>query len=529
MKNEIGRKLTSLTIMAIMFAGGMTIAAPGMMPEAVADLSVTDGALSVSTTTLQGAAILEIVVNDPDYSATDTDIPAGPTVDIMNVNYDMVQSVNGKWYLYVVDDSASTLMDGDDNGLEFGVDCSQAGLGVKANLGAGTSGSADIIGSTTDVWAEVQDSHATAALDEKAGGCLDANGGGPYKGSVADTATSTPRSYLSAAVLQNAPSLSNHNDLAVDAAAADLGQRGHSLNATSGYGSWPYILQVEFSGSAAVEYGSDSVTVSYGNTDSETAIGLNNVNVAGDTEIHLWIQDPGLNIDPTTADEWIFDLNQSTSFIFANNGSNNAIGTTSAAEVGQFGCVDNCFLTVDDASTAPAQLSGYDDVLMVETGPNTGVFESFDSDGESEIRSIVAASADAQHTFKYGGDSADVVIAYNDASVTMTAPGAGDWAPSTSATITISDPDLNKNPLDAETLEIGNSSSVIPTIKMGSPLTLATGNNPSLNAGDAGATTGVTVGHDMGSEKYTLNVQNTTDNSERLRIIHNLSLLSVVF
>ena len=75
MKNEIGRKLTSLTIMAIMFAGGMTIAAPGFMPEAVADLSVTDGALSVSTTTLQGAAILEIVVNDPNYSATDTDIP----------------------------------------------------------------------------------------------------------------------------------------------------------------------------------------------------------------------------------------------------------------------------------------------------------------------------------------------------------------------------------------------------------------------------------------------------------------------
>ena len=501
MKNEIGRKLTSLTIMAIMFAGGMTIAAPGMMPEAVADLSVTDGALSVSTTTLQGAAILEIVVNDPDYSATDTDIPDGPTVDIMDVNYDMVQSVNGKWYLYVVDDSASTLMDGDDNGLEFGADCSTAGLGVKANLGAGTTGSADIIGSTTDVWAEVQDSHTTAALDEKAGGCLDANGGGPYKGSVADTATSTPRSYMSTAVLQNAPSLSNHNDKSVDAAAADLGQRGHSLNATSGFGSWPYILQVEFSASAAIEYGSDSVTVEYGNTDDTTSIGLNNNNVADDTEIHLWIADAGLNIDPTTADAWEFDLNQSTSFKFANNGSNNAIGATTASEVGQFGCVDNCFLTVDDASTAPAQLSGYDDVLMVETGPNTGVFESFNSDGESEIRSIVAASADAQHTFKYGKDSADIIIAYNDASVTMTAPGAGDWEPSTAATITITDPDLNKNPLSAETQVIGNSSSIIPTIKMGTPLTLATGNNPSLNAGDAGATTGVTVGHDKGSEK----------------------------
>jgi len=483
MKNEIGRKLTSLTIMAIMFAGGMTIAAPGIMPEAVADLSVTDGALSVSTTTLQGAAILEIVVNDPDYSATDTDIPDGPTVSIMDTSYDMVQSVNGKWYLYVVDDSASTLMDGDDNGLEFGADCSAAGFGVSANHGANTAGTADIIASTTDVWAEVQDSHVTAALDSKAGGCLDANGGGPYKGSVADTATSTPRSYMSAAVLQNAPSLSNHNDKSVDDAAADLGQRGHSLNATSGYGSWPYILQVEFSGSAGISYGSDSVTISYGNTDGTTSIGVNNNNVSDDSEIHLWITDAGLNIDPTTADAWEFDLNQSTSFTFANNGSNNAIGATTASEVGQFGCVDNCFLTVDDASTAPAQLSGYDDVLMVETGPNTGVFESFNSDGESEIRSIVAASADSQHTFKYAGSAADIIIAYNDASVSMTAPGAGDWEPSTAATITITDPDLNKNPLSAESMAIGNSSSVIPTIKMGSPLTLATGNNPSLVAG----------------------------------------------
>jgi len=42
MKNEIGRKLTSLTIMAIMFAGGMAIGVPSFMPEAASDLSVTD-------------------------------------------------------------------------------------------------------------------------------------------------------------------------------------------------------------------------------------------------------------------------------------------------------------------------------------------------------------------------------------------------------------------------------------------------------------------------------------------------------
>ena len=85
MKNEIGRKLTSLTIMAIMFAGGMTVAVPSIMPGVSADFSETDGMLSVSSVYIQGGAILEVVVNDPNVSATDisillTDLPLTLTV-----------------------------------------------------------------------------------------------------------------------------------------------------------------------------------------------------------------------------------------------------------------------------------------------------------------------------------------------------------------------------------------------------------------------------------------------------------------
>ena len=89
MKNEIGRKLTSLTIMAIMFAGGMAIGVPSFMPEAASDLSSTDGMLTVSTTTLQGAAILEIVVNDPDVSDIETDINSGPSVSVGGTDHQM--------------------------------------------------------------------------------------------------------------------------------------------------------------------------------------------------------------------------------------------------------------------------------------------------------------------------------------------------------------------------------------------------------------------------------------------------------
>jgi hypothetical protein len=46
------------------------------MPEAASDLSSTSGLLTVSTTTLQGVAVLEIVVNDPDNSSTTDDVSA---------------------------------------------------------------------------------------------------------------------------------------------------------------------------------------------------------------------------------------------------------------------------------------------------------------------------------------------------------------------------------------------------------------------------------------------------------------------
>jgi hypothetical protein len=138
MKNEIGRKLTSLTIMAIML-GGLGIAqgfTNSYMPVASAQTAETSGMLSVSSTTIQGAAILEIVVNDPDISDTTVDINSGATVTVLGTSYDMVQAVNGKWYAYVVDLSTAALMDADNNGLEFGYKCTS---------GLGTGGSATIV------------------------------------------------------------------------------------------------------------------------------------------------------------------------------------------------------------------------------------------------------------------------------------------------------------------------------------------------------------------------------------------------
>jgi hypothetical protein len=487
--------------------------------------------LSVSSVYIQGAAILEIVVNDPDYSDTDNDVANGPTVTIGGNEYITNQGSNGKWYVYAVDKSQSVLLDADGDGMEFGIQCT-TGLGVNKGISAkptsytagavGDKGQANVLGNTTyDVWAEAITMGTTAS---HAGGCLDINN---MEGTLDDTAGTTSRQLMSAAVLQNAPSLSNHNGETGNSTSVDLGQRGHSLN-SSGYGSWPYILAFEFDVDNLVEYGSDSVNVEYGNTGDHTSIGIANNSPADSTHVHLTITDPGLNIDPTTADKWRFNLAEPSgsgaNLTFASNETDTNGGNTfmSLAEQGDMGCTDNCVFS-NSTDSANTIVDGLRDVVMTETNSNTAVFESWAVNGTSQIVTVDQAGGDKKVIFSYGGDSVDMIITYNDASLSFDA-GTGDWVAGETAYVTVNDPDQNKQPGSSETLSIGDEDAVIPTIIVGTPLTLANSDgNDNLENGDANHNNGVQVGTGTGTVLYTLQVNNTTDNSERLRITHSNS------
>ncbi len=84
MKNELGRKITSLTLMTIMFAGGMTIAAPSFMPEAAAEekLMYVSAENSLFGNTFAGGQIVEIIVRDPARDETDEE-QSEPEVEVM--------------------------------------------------------------------------------------------------------------------------------------------------------------------------------------------------------------------------------------------------------------------------------------------------------------------------------------------------------------------------------------------------------------------------------------------------------------
>ena len=140
MNNELYRKLTSITLMTIMFAGGMTIAIPGETPVAVAQT----GMLSVSATAAPGNSfggpqIIQIIVDDPTRSDLEATI-SEPEVTIDGDKVTMIQADTGKWYAYVASASgiaAANLADTEfpDDGTELSTETDNTFLDAPATPG----------------------------------------------------------------------------------------------------------------------------------------------------------------------------------------------------------------------------------------------------------------------------------------------------------------------------------------------------------------------------------------------------------
>ncbi len=109
MNNEIGRKTTSLILMTIMVAGGLTFAIPSMEPvyaRSTPNLYVSaadpNGYGARFDNTFGGLQIVQVIVSDPLRDDAD-DAPPRVTIndDELTMKYH-----SGSWYVYftIVDD-----------------------------------------------------------------------------------------------------------------------------------------------------------------------------------------------------------------------------------------------------------------------------------------------------------------------------------------------------------------------------------------------------------------------------------------
>ena len=111
MNNEIGRKTTSLILMTIMVAGGLTFAIPSTVPDAHAQTPnlYVSAVNPTFSNTFGGSQIVEVIVSDLQY---DDDNDPRPPVTVADEDLDLLQANDGNWYGYFrVGDSDENVRD----------------------------------------------------------------------------------------------------------------------------------------------------------------------------------------------------------------------------------------------------------------------------------------------------------------------------------------------------------------------------------------------------------------------------------
>ena len=147
MNKELGRKITSLTLMTIMLTWTASMGfSSTFAPEAFAEnqyLYVS----AESQGSIANAQVIEIVVAEPAISELDTAYGM-PDVNVNGSSLVMAQAVDGAWYAYVVDADSSNLIDanyeeaetGGSGGADFGRLCGPATELAYKNDGASETG-----------------------------------------------------------------------------------------------------------------------------------------------------------------------------------------------------------------------------------------------------------------------------------------------------------------------------------------------------------------------------------------------------
>ena len=462
MKNELGRKLTSLTLMTVMLTSLTALGATNafVMPEALAETQL----LYVSAdnadfgNTIGGVQIVEIIVADPTRS--DVNSRQGePTVEMNGDVIRMAQGNDGFWYAYVADTTAVGSMDSTSGKtpLDFGV-----ALAAGAALPGTGSGDTASIGVTPDADATI---------------------------------------YYASTIIKGEPTLSlfNTTDRSLTIAQAantegtDDGLYRGQINVTLA-AQWPFIQTFDMSeGEQEIileKPGADEVVViDYDQPGDFASFSLDRNEGPLGAEVHITINDFALNLDPTEDDTWIFRTAGTAALPLA--ASYNASDKTGAVGFRQAfsnstngsGFDDNGILEITlDGSASGTSTLAYDatlddptadkDLVFWETGPNTGVFVNGDNVDDANVIVATSAKGGMTGTVDYNDSAQSYTARTYTGTIDMVESDAGEeWNSGEEISVILTDPDLNLNTYAADDQAVVNSTK-IPTIIVGTPLSL---------------------------------------------------------
>ena len=328
-------------------------------------------------------------------------------------------------------------------------------------------------------------------------------------------------------VLNDAPSLnrnSSANDGQIYASSNSTADTDH--RSSGSMSAWPFIEQVTMAADNVITYGGETVVFEHGNMNDDIDVSFVPDVYANGADINLVINDNGLNIDPTELDKWVFETLTGTATIkrsFANGTTGSSL--TGLGTIG-FGVASTLTASGDTGSFCTTIAT------VEETADSSGIFVTPDANGASDCDTSATATNHHQASYSYGGESANIHIAYNDGTVTM---DAGDeWMPAEAATVTISDPDANRTHGYDETLALNvlNAATTTPYIKTGSPIYLGSTGTPTFTVEEdensvCADSAAASSGSEPGIYELTMTACGEAHTSLQINVHHDVALSTV--
>ncbi|MFQ5782066.1 MAG: peptidase [Nitrosopumilus sp.] len=457
-----------------------------------------------------GSMIIEVVVNDPNIR--DTDEGKGePDVTVNGKSLRMVQATDGNWYAYFANVDKAKIADSTvglaGKGLDFGVFCSRDtsssvfGIDLSETNGFAVPQSAGLGGFT--------------------------NGNSPF---TSCTGTLTGSTNLNN-VVRKAKSINTNSNV-------PTGQIGLDSNA------WPLIQLYSFS-EVTIQYNpegpSQQVSLEYDEIPN-ISFNVDRDLYPKNAEVFLIVNDFQLNQDPTDEDSWTFDVDSNPSTFYQaydNSGSSSANGGAGLVDLVPFlstlGFEENGKLSMGlgkimelktnndqpDSSVSDGVTTFSEIVTLVEQGPNSGIFESFDSNDQSIIGILDDAPRGQAGQINYNQDSISVLTGTSTASVSLNEPvmtigNRETLSPGVEYPVILVDPDQNLNSGARDDLDAFRASAIIPTLTIGNPITFENAQDiqfhttsPTLSGGE-GANSSIP---DINSDRLVIDTSIVTNGS----------------
>lgn len=415
---------------------------------------------SVFQNHFSGAMVIEVIVKGDNIQLNQAQ--GEPNVNVNGKQLRMAQGSDGYWYAFFANTNAAKQADqialGGTPGqnLDFGVFCS--GSTSSSVLGTDFSQTEGVA---------IPDSSGLSGTTQGLASFNSCSG------------TPQPPSVDQDNVVRNPPSLNTNPSVST-------GQIGINPNV------WPIIQLFSFSNDVNVEYdaatGTQSVDLTYFEIPN-ISISLDRSSYSAGSEVFATINDIQLDEDPTALDSWTFNVgNPEATFYqaFSESGGSNISGLVNLApSLSSLGFQDNGKVEMNlgsvvslktnnlqTSSSITANSVTYNQlVTFVETGPNTGIFES-DYNSISTIGILPNAPRGQSGSIEYDQQSTSIVSGNSPTTGLTLGSGQGQFGPGQKQTITLSDSNQVLNSGIIEDLNDYRSSAVVPTLKIGSPVTL---------------------------------------------------------